>query len=127
MRRDSQFYLFGFLTVATASAFCVPIVWRQISGKEDYDPSALVFILVLIVGVNAGLLIALIKAKRREAAARLEVRAPVGNPGTSEAFMTLDFTHTFPHIIWVSSVSYDSEAPDGFRYKMFATRLEPEM
>ena len=44
-----------------------------------------------------------------------------------EAYIRLDFTQTFPHMFWVSTVSYDSEAPDGFRYKMFATRHEPGM
>ena len=44
-----------------------------------------------------------------------------------DAFVRLDFTRTFPHVIWVSSVSYDREAPEGFRYKLFATRQEPEM
>ena len=44
-----------------------------------------------------------------------------------EAYVRLDFTRTFPHVFWVSTVSYDSEAPDGFRYKMFATRHEPDM
>ncbi len=44
-----------------------------------------------------------------------------------EAYVRLDFTRTFPHVFWISTVSFDSEAPDGFRYKMFATRHEPEM
>ena len=44
-----------------------------------------------------------------------------------EAYVRLDFTSTFPHVIWVSTVSYDGESPDGFRYKMFATRHEPGM
>src|SRR3974390_2340038 len=44
-----------------------------------------------------------------------------------EAFVRLDFARTFPHVFWISSVGFDSEAPNGFRYKMFATRHEPEM
>ena len=44
-----------------------------------------------------------------------------------DAFVRLDFTLTFPHFIWVSSMSYDSEGPAGFLYKMFATRHEPAM
>jgi len=44
-----------------------------------------------------------------------------------EAYVRLDFTHSFPHVFWVSTVSYDSEAPDGFCYKMFGTRHEPDM
>jgi len=53
--------------------------------------------------------------------------APVWPCREPDAFVELDFARTFPHAFWVSSVCYDGEAPDGFRFKMYATRREPEM
>jgi len=44
-----------------------------------------------------------------------------------EGFVRLDFTHTFPHVFWVSSVGCDEQSPDGFRYKVLTMRREPDM
>jgi hypothetical protein len=52
---------------------------------------------------------------------------PASGSSEPEAYVRLDFIRTFPHIFWISSVSYDQEAPNGFRYKMFTVRHEPGM
>jgi hypothetical protein len=44
-----------------------------------------------------------------------------------EGYARLDFTRTFPHVFWVSSVGYDNRSPEGFRYKVFSVRHEPDM
>lgn len=132
MKHKSQFFFFGFLLVAVATVFCLPTLWPQLTGKaKDYDLGGLTVFVSLLVCANLGLLIATLWARRKEAAAQ----AMAGQPGTKlaaeaaepNASVRLDFTRTFPHVFWVSSVSYDSESPDGFRYKMFAVRREPEM
>jgi len=51
---------------------------------------------------------------------------PVAPRGEPEAFIELDFARTFPHVFWISNVSHDATAPNGFRYKMFAIRREPD-
>ena len=38
-----------------------------------------------------------------------------------DTIVTYDFATTFPYFTWVSSWSRDSEYPNGFRYKIFAT------
>jgi hypothetical protein len=44
-----------------------------------------------------------------------------------DGFIRLDFTHTFPHVFWASSIGYDERSPEGFRYKVLTMRREPEM
>jgi hypothetical protein len=44
-----------------------------------------------------------------------------------DGYVRLDFTHTFPHVVWVSSIGYDERSPEGFRYKALTMRHEPEM
>jgi hypothetical protein len=44
-----------------------------------------------------------------------------------QGFVNLDFISTFPHVFWVSTVTTDNRAPQGFRYKMLTMRREPEM
>lgn len=54
-------------------------------------------------------------------------KKPESVPQEPWAYVRLDFKRTFPHVFWVSSASYDAEAPDGFCYKLFTMRHEPEM
>jgi hypothetical protein len=130
--RNSQLCWWGFLVVATASVVALPLVWSQLSGRNtDYDWGGLAFMVTLLISANAGLLLATLWARRKEAAEKSSATAAFSEceprPGEPDALVRLDFTHTFPHWFWISSVSYDSESPDGFRYKMFAVRKEPEM
>ena len=132
MKRNSQFFFFGFMLVVVATVFCLPTLWPQLSGKnKDYDPTGLVVVVSLLVCANLGFFIATVWTRRNEAAARALAQKPGMKPASQPAephtSVRLDFTSTFPHVFWVSSVSYDSESPGGFRYKMFAVRREPEM
>jgi len=131
MRRNSQFYFLGFLAIAVATVFCLPSLWRQLTGQnKEYDPGGLAFLVALLLAGNIGFLFATFRARRKEAAAEPEQRSRESRGAETtqpDAFVRLDFARTFPHLLWISSISYDSEAPDGFRYKMFATRHEPEM
>jgi hypothetical protein len=42
-------------------------------------------------------------------------------------FVGFDFTQTFPHVFWLSTVAKDNRSPEGFRYKVLTARHEPEM
>ena len=42
--------------------------------------------------------------------------------GDASPVVTYDFVQTFPFFTWVSSWSEDEQYPEGFRYKVFATR-----
>lgn len=131
MKRNSRLFLFGSLIVGVGTLAVLPILWPQLAGKDkDYDRDGLIFIIALIVVANIGLFIATMVARRKEAAVMRAVepwRMLGAKPGEPEAFVRFDYAHSFPHVIWVSSVSYDSESPDGFLYKMFAIRREPEL
>jgi hypothetical protein len=48
--------------------------------------------------------------------------SPELQSGPEGAFTTLDFARYFPHKCWISDWSKDKSYPDGFRYKILATR-----
>ena len=44
-----------------------------------------------------------------------------------DGFVRLDFTHTFPHVFWISTFGHNEQSPGGFRYKVLTMRREPDM
>jgi hypothetical protein len=45
----------------------------------------------------------------------------------AERFARFDFTHTFPHVFWLSSVGREEQSLVEFRYKVLTFRHEPDM
>jgi hypothetical protein len=70
MKLGYKFYRNNLIKLAILSVGCLGIFWDHLHGKGNPqdEPGALILIAVLIVVGNVGLLIAMLRAKRREQA-----------------------------------------------------------
>lgn len=132
MKRISHLGLFGCLVSALGTVLILPDVWLRLTGtNKDYDLGGLIFVGCFFPVATVGFVVATVRTRRKERIVEAELRA-MGALSTTksardDAFVRFDFVCTYAHTVWVSTVSYDRGSPDGFRYKMFAVRREPEM
>jgi hypothetical protein len=84
MKPGYKYYRNNLIKLAILSVGCLAIFWEHLVGKGNPldEPSALILIGVLVVVGNAGLFIAMRRAKRREQAAASQIQISDKKPRT---------------------------------------------
>ena len=113
------------------TGFAIHDAWPILTGsRKDYDLGGIItfgsmLLVANIVLLGLALYCRMKEVRQKAKQAAIEVFTPEPAPHGVDAFSWFDFKTRFPHKFWISTVCYDRDDPNGFRFKLLATRLEP--